>query len=111
MAEISLDGVTLHVADVERSLAFYERIPGAKLVNHRPGEFALFQIGQGRLGLLQLGTGFHVELSTDNVDEVYAQLHARGIQSDGAPADRPWGERTFTLRDPDGNTIEFDSNG
>ena len=39
---------------------FYMRIPGAVLVLHRPGNFALIQIGQGRLGLLStrlLGEG------------------------------------------------------
>ena len=107
----SLDGVTLHVADVEVSRTFYERIPGAVLQQHRPGQFALFQIGAGRLGLLQLGKGFHVEISTDDVDDLYTQVRAGGIEPDGPPQDRPWGERTFTATDPDGNTIEFDSNG
>jgi len=27
--------------------------------------------------------------------------------SDGPPEDRPWGERTFFMSDPDGNTIEL----
>jgi hypothetical protein len=51
MLEASLEGVTLQVADVERSLEFYRKIPGATVAVHRLGEFALVQIGIGRLGL------------------------------------------------------------
>ncbi|MDQ6772562.1 MAG: VOC family protein [Candidatus Dormibacteraeota bacterium] len=114
----SLEGLTLHVQDVERSRRFYERLPGAVLIHERPGEFALLQLGGGRLGLLNAqylgggGPGFHMEISTgaDAVDAVYEQVRAAGIEPDGPPADRPWGERTFHVTDPDGNRIEFDSN-
>jgi catechol 2,3-dioxygenase-like lactoylglutathione lyase family enzyme len=41
---ISLTGLTLHVADVDRARDFYMRIPGAVLVLHHPGNFALIQI-------------------------------------------------------------------
>jgi catechol 2,3-dioxygenase-like lactoylglutathione lyase family enzyme len=34
--EFSLEGTTLHVSDVERSLEFYGRIPGAVVQVHRP---------------------------------------------------------------------------
>ena len=45
--------MTLHVADVERSLDFYKRIPGAIVQQHRPGDSALLHFGEGRLGLLR----------------------------------------------------------
>ena len=45
--DITLEGLSLHVSDVERSIEFYSRIPGAQLVGHRPGQFARFQIGTG----------------------------------------------------------------
>ena len=117
--ETSLEGLTLHVDDVERSRDFYLRIPGAVLVDHRPGDFALLQIGGARLGLLTTrylrggGPGFHMEISTssDAVDALYEQVRAAGIEPDGPPADRSWGERTFHVTDPDGNLIEFDSRG
>ena len=51
---ISLVGVTLHVADVERSLAFYQRLPDAAVLFHMHGKFALIRVGDGRLGQ-QLG--------------------------------------------------------
>lgn len=105
---VSLEGVTLHVQDVERSREFYLRIPGVVLERHRPGEFALLRIGQGWLGLLQLRTpGFHLEVSTPDLDELYASLRQREVEPDGPPRDRGWGERTFVVVDPDGHHIEF----
>jgi lactoylglutathione lyase len=117
--QTSLEGLTLHVADVERSRDFYLRIPGAKLIDERPGDFALLEIGGGRLGLLtkrylpEAGPGFHMEISTSSagVDGLYEQVRAAGIEPDGPPADRWWGERSFHVTDPDGNQIEFDSRG
>jgi len=35
----SLEGLTFHVLNVEKSREFYWRIPGAVLEAHRPGEF------------------------------------------------------------------------
>ena len=116
--ETSFEGLTLHVGDVARSRDFYLRIPGTELVSERAGEFALLRIGQARLGLLNrrmLGAGapsFHIEVSTSTagVDELYEHLVAAGVEPEGPPANRSWGERTFHVKDPDGNRIEFDSN-
>lgn len=106
--EVAFQGLTLHVRDVERSREFYERIPGVELQHRRPGQFALFRMGDTLLGLLQLGPpGFHIELVTADLDDLYADLCERGLEPKGPPRDRSWGERTFMLSDPDGNQIEF----
>jgi lactoylglutathione lyase len=115
--ETSLEGLTLHVESVERSRDFYLGIPGAQLLHERGDEFALLQIGGARLGLLNRrvlragGPGFHMEISTSAtaVDDLYERVRAAGIEPDGPPRDRPWGERTFHATDPDGNLVEFDS--
>lgn len=106
--KVWLDGITLEVHDVERSLEFYQRIPGATLEHHRPGAFALLQIGTARLGLLAIGApGFHLEISTSDVDGLHDLLSQAGMRPLGAPEDRPRGERTFDVLDPDGNRLEF----
>ena len=105
---INLGGITLHVQDVERSLEFYARIPGAELVVHRPGDFALLKIGNGRLGLLKHGAhSFHIELDTNDLDRMYQQLLDAGVKTQGPPSRRPWGERDLLVLDPDGNMLEF----
>jgi lactoylglutathione lyase len=115
--QTSLEGLTLHVASVERSRDFYLAIPGAQLLHERGDEFALLQIGRMKLGLLNRrvlregGPGFHMEVSTaaTGVDDLYEQVRANGITPTGPPRDRAWGERTFHATDPDGNLVEFDS--
>lgn len=42
-----------------------------------------------------------------DLDEAYQQLVARGIRPRGRPRVKPWGERTFTVADPDGFALEF----
>lgn len=106
--KVWLEGVTLQVADVERSREFYQRIPGAVLEHHRPGEFALLCIGEARLGLLAFGApGFHLEIAASDVDRLHVELSRAGMEPLGPPEDRHWGERTFDVIDPDGNRIEF----
>jgi hypothetical protein len=48
----------------------------------------------------------HVELSTDNLDDLYDELRTRGIRIDVPPHDEPW-ERAMTILDPDGYSVEF----
>jgi catechol 2,3-dioxygenase-like lactoylglutathione lyase family enzyme len=110
MARVSLEGLTLHVADLERSLAFYNRLPGAVVEFHKPGLFAMVRIGRGRLGLLQRAAGrFHVELEVDDLDGFYDQVRQAGIEPKGPPVRHPWGERDFQVVDPDGFVLEFEA--
>jgi catechol 2,3-dioxygenase-like lactoylglutathione lyase family enzyme len=104
---ISLVGLTLHVADVERSLDFYKRLPDSSILFHMPGRFALLRVGSGRLGLLQdTKRPFHVEIDCQDLDATCAQLKESGFQTEG-PNMRPWGERDVLVIDPDGNLVEF----
>jgi catechol 2,3-dioxygenase-like lactoylglutathione lyase family enzyme len=108
MPTATLEGLTLHVADLERSIAFYSKVPGADLTLHIPGQFAMFKIGAGRLGLLQHGeTKFHVEIETDDLDAMHAALIEAGLEPNGPPTTHEWGQRDFLVYDPDGNMIEF----
>ena len=104
---ISLVGVTLHVADVERSLNFYKRIPDSSILYHMPGTFALLRVGSGRLGLLQdQKRPFHVEIDCQDLDAACADLKQAGFDIEG-PTTRTWGERDALVVDPDGNLVEF----
>jgi catechol 2,3-dioxygenase-like lactoylglutathione lyase family enzyme len=108
--EFSLEGTTLHVSDVERSLEFYGRIPGAVVQVHRPGVFALLKIGKSRLGLLGVGASgqFHIEIGTADLDSAYERVREAGIEPEGPPKDS-WGDRSFLVKDPDGYWVEFDA--
>ncbi|HLZ60538.1 MAG TPA: VOC family protein [Ktedonosporobacter sp.] len=105
---VSMVGVTLEVADIERSLEFYKQIPGARVLLHRPGGFALLAIGNGRLGLLKQGVGpTHLEFDILDVDALYQQFKATGFPVEEPPTQKGWGEYDFVLHDPDGHCLEF----
>jgi catechol 2,3-dioxygenase-like lactoylglutathione lyase family enzyme len=43
----------------------------------------------------------------DDVDAMYEAVMAAGGQPEAPPADAPWGERYFHVRDPDGHELSF----
>lgn len=110
----SLAGITLHVKNVKKSLDFYSRIPGAKVVvpvtGDRKHQFAMVQIGAGMIGLLSgvPGMKFHIEMEASDLDKMYDKLNALGLPPEGPPEERPWGQRDMHVIDPDGYMVEFD---
>jgi len=46
---VTFESVSLHVFDVEKSVEFYSRFPGAQLIMHRHGQFAKFRFGGGHI--------------------------------------------------------------
>lgn len=109
---LSLEGVSLHVADVEKSFAFYSKLPGAQVILHRPGQFAKFKIGEGHVqvvGIPPEEKSFHIEMDDPDLLALYEHLMAVGIEPDGPPTKRSFGRTNFRVHDPDGNILEFDS--
>lgn len=106
---VSLDKFAIHVKDVEQSMAYYQRIPGAELIMHQPGHIAIFKLGKNELNLVRLDImpPFHLEFEVKEVDELYANFQQAAFPVQSPPEDKPWGERTFYSCDPDGNLIEF----
>lgn len=102
------------MSDVDRSVAFYQQFGFEVLTRNSKPEFAL-RLGDGTIGLLKVdlaqwpralrGT-VHIELSTDNVDTLFAQLQAQGVDLATPPRARPWERQMFTM-DPDGYRLEI----
>jgi len=111
-------GMSLPVTSLDRSVPFYVSL--GFTVEVRTDRFVLLRLGAGTLGLLELGpvvsqedervrrlrTFVQVELLADDLDELYAEFVARGVEVAGPPRDRGF-ERQLQLRDPDGFTVEF----
>ncbi|TPV96708.1 MAG: hypothetical protein B7733_03345 [Myxococcales bacterium FL481] len=53
------------------------------------------------------GGGLVFSVPTPNADELHATLLARGVEPLGPPVDRPWGWRSFLVRDPHGAILDF----
>ncbi len=111
---IRFEGVSLPVRDVARSVAFYRDMVGFAVEQSRPN-FALLRLGEITLGLLHMrpdGASLaphdrvHVELTTDDLDALYAEMQARGVSFHEPPHDAPW-ERAMATHDPDGYLVEF----
>ena len=117
------DYVVLVVADVDRSLAFYTGVLGLPLA-HRSGPYAQLDTGATRIALYQreamaatLGRpvraadpgapGFELGFKVADVDAAYAELTAAGAAPVCPPVDRPWGQRTAYVADPDGHLVEL----
>ena len=122
MLDIQLEGLTLRVANVKRSMEFYCGKLGLCVEIDKAPQFAMIRVGGptgGTIGLLvhddasgsvsmrpEQRAGIHVELSTDNLDALYEHLKARGVVFLEPPHEEPW-ERSMRAHDPDGYTVEF----
>jgi len=119
-----MEGLTLTVASVKRSIDYYSKKLGFKLELNAAPHFAMIRVGGpkgGTIGLLSWAQAkkdgakkttaaqkraIHVELSTDDLDGLYKKLRARGVLFHEPPHDEPW-ERSMTAFDPDGYPVEF----
>ena len=116
-----IDHVVLTVADVERTITFYERVLGMTGVAFGEGRRAL-TFGDQKLNLHQAGREFEPKalrptpgaidlcLTTDvPLDEVAAHLRSESVVIEHGPVDKFGARgalRSLYFRDPDGNLIE-----
>lgn len=108
----SLNALTLAVADMARSVAFYEAI-GFEL-KHGGAEagFTSFRVGADHVNLFAnpepppTAWGRAI-FYVDDVDAQYHRVIDAGYAPEAPPRDAPWGERFFHVRDPDGHELSF----
>ncbi len=123
MSILRLEGLSLTVTDLARSVEFYAKI-GFEIVYQTEPVFALIRmggVGGSTIGLLSIAEAqkegvvqpspaqaraTHVELTTDDLDGLYTLLISRGVIFNEPPHDEPW-ERVMTAFDPDGYAVEF----
>ena len=114
---MNLDYTILIVDNLDRAIEFYEKTVGFSL-QHRSGAYAQFATGATRFALYEraamadtLGVeappAFEIGCKVGDVDAAFAELVAAGATPAVEPSDRPWGQRTAYVRDPDGNYVEL----
>jgi catechol 2,3-dioxygenase-like lactoylglutathione lyase family enzyme len=117
----ALDHLVLTVADVEATVAFYERL-GMRREVFGDGRIAL-RFGAQKLNLHRAGAEIapHARLPTPgsadvclliegSLDEVGNELAAAGVPVELGPVERTGAQgpiRSLYLRDPDGNLVEL----
>jgi lactoylglutathione lyase len=116
-----IDHLALHTADLERSIAFYERHFGCRKyseqVSSRGSKIVYLKLGDGVLELVGRSegamSGFHFCFETDDFDGAVKRLKADGVacvqepHSTPARAPREEGWRRVVFRGPDGEHIEL----
>jgi uncharacterized glyoxalase superfamily protein PhnB len=108
---------SLTVNDLNQSLAWYERVLGFTVEDRWETDGMLrgveLKAGTARLMLNQddwargrerhKGEGVRLWFSTaQKLDDLAADITARGGRLDHEPRTMPWGDRTFAISDPDG---------
>jgi catechol 2,3-dioxygenase-like lactoylglutathione lyase family enzyme len=114
----------LYVRDVPASLEFYERAFGLqRRLLHESGQYAELETGSTALAfaahelaaesvreLAQADpAGFEVCLVDEDVEGTYRRAVEAGAEAVSEPEERPWGQHTAYVRDPDGTLIEIAS--
>ena len=120
----------LRVGDLQRSIDFYTRIMGMRLLRttERPEQgYSLAFVGYGSnpeqaeieltynhgVASYELGTAYgHIALGVDDLDATLARLAEQGIEPEKPPYTvRAGGSRLCFVRDPDGYRIELIERG
>jgi catechol 2,3-dioxygenase-like lactoylglutathione lyase family enzyme len=110
----SISAVTLLVVEMAETVTFYQALGFYLLYGGIEAAFTSFRVGAGYLNL-QLDTDGSPERAiwgrvvfwVDNVDAMHERCVAAGFRPDTSPADAPWGERYFHIRDPSGHELSF----
>ena len=114
----------IYVRDVPASLGFYERAFGLeRRLLHESGQYAELETGSTALAFAahdlaadsvrELAkadpAGFEVCLVDEDVEGTYKRAVKAGAEGVSEPEEKPWGQRTAYVRDPDGTLIEIAS--
>lgn len=119
-----IDVAVLFTADLGRAKAFYRDTLGLP-VQFEDEESAFFGLETASLMVLSrpgaqdllsseavearhpAGATSQLVSFVDDVDAVYSELAAKGVEFIREPIDRPWGMRTAHFKDPDGHVWEI----
>jgi lactoylglutathione lyase len=113
----------LFVSDLDRSIAFYRDVIGLPF-RFGTDDYAEFATEGSKFALyarralpellgVEAPTGAapwpqgEVAFFVDDVDAEHERLARAGVRVLAPPTDRPWGERTLHVADPDGNVVEL----
>jgi catechol 2,3-dioxygenase-like lactoylglutathione lyase family enzyme len=108
---MNLNQITVPVIDVEKSIAFYEKLGLLLIVKALP-HYARFECPEGnatfslhKVEVLPSGEGISVYFEVKDLDEYVNGLIGKGIQVEELPNDKAWLWRESRLKDLDNNQI------
>jgi catechol 2,3-dioxygenase-like lactoylglutathione lyase family enzyme len=105
--------VTLWAVEFEKIKELYKKTLGLPVAEENQN-FIMFDTRGSRLAFHRLAKAprldrptIEIHLEVDDVDEIYTSLQRKGIKFEEKPANRPWGTRIASFRDPEGYTVEI----
>lgn len=111
-----INALTLRVADMAASVDFYGRVLGLTVAfgGEALSPFTTFEYGGNFINLTRepgndvpAGGWGRAVLHHPDPDLLWHQITSAGWETETEPADAPWGERYFHVRDPDGHELSF----
>ena len=108
-----LSYVTLYAAKFEEVKRLYRDTLGLPVAEDNPG-FIMFETEGSKLAfhklpkappLTRLTAELHLE--DRDVDHAFTALQKKGVKFEEKPANRPWGIRMASFRDPEGYRVEL----
>jgi catechol 2,3-dioxygenase-like lactoylglutathione lyase family enzyme len=111
--------VTIVTANLEQMRTFYREVLQIEPQTYR-GNYVEFALEAGTLALWRqseyetfgiapmrgaANRSVLIEFAVEDVDGEYARLQGLQLELVQEPRDQPWGQRTFYVRDPDGNIL------
>lgn len=108
---LNLNQITISVLDVEKSIAFYEKL-GLRLIVKNLPSYARFECVEGdttfslhQVEKISHETGAWIYFETENLQETVNNLIAQGIFFEEMPAEQTWLWTEARLKDLDNNQI------
>lgn len=118
---LRIQAITVPVTDLERSLEFYEKALGFRVVQQvtfptgtrlgfvaPPDGAAILVLAEADVegpDWARLGTPTGVTFLCDNIEARHQEWSERGVRFNESPKPVPWGARYATFLDPDGNAF------
>jgi catechol 2,3-dioxygenase-like lactoylglutathione lyase family enzyme len=107
-----LNHVTLRVADLDRSIAFYKMLGLTQIVGDDRYARFVCPDGDSTLSLESrdespkpAASVISVHFETERLDALVGELQQQGVEFDQEPKDQPYLWREAILRDPDGHRL------
>ena len=112
MASLMRAAPELPVSDMAEALEHYEKKLGFRVATTMPeGNYAIVDRDGVALHLFETDFRAHspgsVHIFVAGLDELFAELQARGVQITQKIVRQPWGNRDFRAVDPSGNALKF----
>lgn len=107
-----VSAVTFLVARMAQAVRFYEALGFCVFYGGPEAEFSTMRSDEAYVNLI-FTAGYEKQFwgrtifRVDEVDELYKQVMAKGLETESPPRDAEWGERYFHITDPDGHELSF----